>query len=328
MYIIDSPSNNAYFNIASEEYLLEKFPQENLLLLYINAASIIVGKHQNTLAEINYDFVNKEGIKVVRRLSGGGTVYHDLNNLNFSFHSPLDKNNFLDFAVFTKPVIDLLQKLNIPAELKGRNDLEIEGKKFSGNAKLSKNGKMIQHGTILIDSEIEVLGKALKTNPLKYADKATKSVRARVTNLKPYLPEHIDTLQFKKLFIQESLENNPKAEIYTFTEEDIQNIQKLAEEKYSTWDWNYGSSPNYNFKNAKKFPAGFVELHMDVKKGGKIEDLKIFGDFFSEKPIEEFEQFFKGKQHEINVLREVVLSLNLEDYFGNIEREEFLELFY
>lgn len=328
MYIIDSPSNNAYFNIASEEYLLEKFPQENLLLLYINAASIIVGKHQNTLAEINYDFVNKEGIKVVRRLSGGGTVYHDLNNLNFSFHSPLDKNNFLDFAVFTKPVIDLLQKLNIPAELKGRNDLEIEGKKFSGNAKLSKNGKMIQHGTILIDSEIEVLGKALKTNPLKYADKATKSVRARVTNLKPYLPEHIDTLQFKKLFIQESLEYNPKAEIYTFTEEDIQNIQKLAEEKYSTWDWNYGSSPNYNFKNAKKFPAGFVELHMDVKKGGKIEDLKIFGDFFSEKPIEEFEQFFKGKQHEINVLREVVLSLNLEDYFGNIEREEFLELFY
>jgi len=328
MFIIDSPSNNAYFNIASEEYLLEKFPEKNLLLLYINAPSIIVGKHQNTLAEINYEFVNKEGIKVVRRLSGGGTVYHDLNNLNFSFHSPLDKNNFLDFAVFTKPVVDLLQKMNIPAALKGRNDLEIEGKKFSGNAKLSKNGKMIQHGTILIDSEIEVLAKALKTNPLKYADKATKSIRARVTNLKPYLPKDIDTLKFKELFIKESLENNPNAEIYCLTEKDVLNIQKLADEKYSTWNWNYGNSPNYNFKNAIKFPAGFVELHINVKKGGEIEDLKIYGDFFSEKPLEEFEQLFKGKQHEINTIRKIITSINLEDYFGKIEVEEFLKLFY
>src|SRR5690606_24810372 len=160
MYIIDSPSNDAYFNIATEEFLLGRFPEEDLFLLYVNAPSIIVGKFQNTLAEIDADYVSENNIKVVRRMSGGGTVYHDLGNLNFSFHTLLGQYDFMDFSVFTKPVLALLNKLGIPAVLQGRNDLLVDGKKFSGNAKLARQGKMIQHGTILLDSEMEILAKA------------------------------------------------------------------------------------------------------------------------------------------------------------------------
>ncbi|WP_313717615.1 lipoate--protein ligase family protein [Kaistella carnis] len=147
MLLIDSPSHNAYFNIASEEYLLNQFPTEDIFLLYVNSPSIIVGKFQNTLAEINLDYVQEKDIKVVRRMSGGGAVYHDLGNLNFSFHTLLGQNDFGDFSFFTKPVLDMLNNLGVPAELKGRNDLLVEGKKFSGNAKLARQGKMIQHGT-------------------------------------------------------------------------------------------------------------------------------------------------------------------------------------
>jgi len=189
MLIIDSPSNDAWFNIASEEFLLHKYPDEELFLLYVNAPSIIVGRFQNTLAEINLDYVTRHSIKVVRRLSGGGAVYHDLGNLNFSFHIPQSDHDFSDFSKFTQPVVDLLNKLNVPARLEGRNDLLVEGKKFSGNAKLARNGKMIQHGTILLNSEMKILGEALKVNPLKFKDKAIKSARARVTNLIEYLPE-------------------------------------------------------------------------------------------------------------------------------------------
>ena len=202
MLIIDSPSHDAYFNIASEEYLLNKYPKEAIFLLYINAPSIIVGKFQNTLAEINLEYVNQQAIKVVRRMSGGGTVYHDLGNLNFSFHTVLDKENFMDFSQFTEPVVRLLNTLNVPAKLEGRNDLLVDGKKFSGNAKLARHGKMIQHGTILIHSEMSVLGDALKVNPLKYKDKAVKSNRARVTNLIDYLPNGSTTESFKKINIQ------------------------------------------------------------------------------------------------------------------------------
>lgn len=275
MLLIDSPSQNAYFNIASEEYLLKKFTTEDIFLLYLNAPSIIVGKFQNTLAEINLDYVNDKNIKVVRRMSGGGTVYHDLGNLNFSFHTLLGQHDFMDFSIFTKPVLTMLNNLGVPAVLEGRNDLLVEGKKFSGNAKLARHGKMIQHGTILLNSEMEVLGEALKINPLKFIDKATKSNSSRVTNLIHYLPENTTTDQMKKWLSEEILKNNPEAKWYEFTDEDLAGIHQLMAEKYETWDWNFGFSPNYNFKKAIKIPAGFIEVHLDVEKG-IIEKAKNF----------------------------------------------------
>ena len=326
MLIIDSPSDNAYFNIASEEYLLGKYPKEDIFLLYINAPSIIIGKFQNTLAEINLDYVNENNIKVVRRMSGGGAVYHDTGNLNFSFHTLLGNHDFMDFSTFTQPVVSLLNKLDIPAKLEGRNDLLVDGKKFSGNAKLAKNGKMIQHGTILIDSQMEVLSDALKVNPLKFVDKAVKSNRARVTNLIGYLPSGFTTVHFKELLIEEMKLENPEAKIRTFSPVDIENIEKLIKEKYETWDWNFGFSPNYNFKKAIKIPAGFIELHLDVHKG-YIERAKIFGDFFASKSIHEIENLLVGKKHELEEIDLLLRSVDLTAYFGQVDASEILTLF-
>jgi len=326
MIIIDSPSHNAYFNIASEEYLLNKYPEKDIFLLYINAPSIIVGKFQNTLAEINLEYVKEKDVKVVRRMSGGGTVYHDLGNLNFSFHTKWEGGDFLDFSTFTEPVVTLLNKLDVPAELVGRNDLLVEGKKFSGNAKLIRKGKMIQHGTILIHSDMSVLVDALKINPLKYVDKGIRSNRSRVTNLIEYLPEDTTTESFKKLLINEMLKENKDAEIRAFDKNDIREIERLTKEKYETWEWNFGHSPDYNFKQAIKIPAGFIEVHLDVNKG-YIEKAKIFGDFFASEPIEEFEAKLIGEKHDIESIKETLEKVDLKPYFGKVNLEEILSLF-
>ncbi|RIJ47739.1 lipoate--protein ligase [Maribellus luteus] len=326
MLIIDSPSNDAYFNIASEEYLLNKYPDEEIFLLYINAPSIIVGRFQNTLAEINLEYVSKNNIKVVRRMSGGGAVYHDLGNLNFSFHAPSEVDDFLDFSKFTQPVVDLLNGLNVPAKLEGRNDLVVEGKKFSGNAKLARNGKIIQHGTILLNSEMSVLSEALKINPLKFKDKAVKSVRARVTNLIEYLPEKTTVDSFKKLLVDQILKENIEARIHQLLPEEMEGIRKLASEKYSTWKWNFGVSPSYDFNKAIKVSAGFIELHLDVKRG-IIQNIKIFGDFFASKPIEELEERLLGEKHETAHIHQILSSANLTDYFGNVTVDEVIDLF-
>ena len=327
MLIIDSPSNNAYFNIASEEFLMKQYPGEEIFLLYVNAPSIIVGKFQNTLAEINLDYVQERNIKVVRRMSGGGAVYHDHGNLNFSFHVPHRDQDFFDFSQFTQPVVDMLNELGVPAELKGRNDLLVDDKKFSGNAKLSRHGKIVQHGTILIDSEMSVLAEALKVNPLKFVDKATKSTRARVTNLMSYLPEGTTPETFRTMLIEYMLKENEGAKIHEFTKDEIIQIEQLVEEKYSTWDWNFGFSPDYNFTRAIKIPAGFIEAHIDVTRGGTMQKVKIFGDFFASEPIEEFEQKLIGQKHDIEFLKEYLQEIDLQQYFGNVTAEEILPLF-
>lgn len=326
MLIIDSPFTDAYFNIASEEYLLKRFPHEDIFLLYVNAPSIIVRKFQNTSAEINLDYVTENNIKVVRRMSGGGAVYHDLGNLNFSFHTLLGENDFMEFSTFTQPVVRLLNKLDIPAKLEGRNDLLVDGKKISGNAKLVKNGKMIQHGTILLNSDMDVLADALKVNPLKFIDKAVKSNRSRVTNLLDYLPKGFSLAQFKDLLIDEMLTANEGAVVFRFEEEDERAIKELADRKYSTWDWNFGFSPNYNFKNATKVPAGFIELHLDVQHG-YIEHAKIFGDFFAAKPIEELEQLLVGKRHALAELEPLLTEIDLSAYFGKVGVKDLIALF-
>ncbi len=326
MLLIDSPSTNAYFNIASEEYLMTRFPTEDIFLLYVNAPSIIVGKFQNTLAEINLDYVRGKNIKVVRRMSGGGTVYHDLGNLNFSFHTLLGQHDFMDFSVFTAPVLKLLQDRGVPAVLQGRNDLLVDGKKFSGNAKLARHGKMVQHGTILLNSEMEVLGEALQVNPLKFIDKATKSNRGRVTNLIHYLPPNTTTQQLKEWLTAEILSTNPMAQRYELTMEDLAGIRKLQQEKYETWDWNFGFSPQYNFKKAIKVPAGFIEVHLDVVKG-LIEKARIFGDFFAARPIEQLEEQLIGRRHDRMELQQLLSEVPLTEFFGKVTVDEILDVF-
>jgi len=183
MLIINDLRTDPYFNLAAEEYALKNF-KADCFMLWRNEPSIIVGKHQNTLAEINLDYVKKRNIKVGRRLSGGGAVFHDLGNLNFTFISTgAQENRLVDFRRFTMPILEVLQNLGIEAVFEGRNDLTIHGRKFSGNAEHVWKNRILHHGTLLFSSVLTDLSEALKVDPLKFRDKAVKSIRSRVTNI-------------------------------------------------------------------------------------------------------------------------------------------------
>jgi lipoate-protein ligase A len=235
-----------------------------------------------------------------------------------------ENDDFVDFTKFTKPVVDLLNEMGVRAQFKGRNDLVIDDKKFSGNAKMKFHQKILQHGTILFDSEMKVLSDALKVNPLKFRDKAVKSVRSRVTNIMDYLPEAMSIEVFSEKLINYVIELYPKAGSYEFCDEDIVAIQKLADEKYATWEWNYGTSPEYNFNKGIKTNAGYIEFHFDVKEG-IIRKARIFGDFFASKSIDDIEKKLLNQRHDEQTLLLIMVSVNLKAYFGDVTAHELLK---
>lgn len=326
MISIVSKSHFAPFNIATEEYILRHLGQE-AFLLYINEPSIIVGMHQNSIAEINYEWVREHNIPVVRRLTGGGTVFHDLGNLNFCFIMTAKEDSPWNFERYTAPILEVLGELGVDARLQGRNDLTIDGLKFSGNAKLVERGKILQHGTILYSSRLVDLSAALKVNPLKFSDKAVKSIRARVTNVTDHLKEAVPLEEFIVKVTARIHIDYPEIEDYELTDEDIKEIQKLCDEKYSTWDWNFGKSPKYNFSNVVRTASGTIEAYLDVQ-AGRIETVKIYGDFFSNRSPHEFEAEFAGVEHQEQAIRAKLEELPLSEYFGLVSAAELLPLFF
>lgn len=322
MYCITHPNTDPYFNLAAEEYVLRNFT-ENCFMLWRNENAIIVGKHQNTLAEINVDYVKEKQIKVVRRLSGGGAVFHDLGNLNFTFIMNGHEGDLVDFRKYTVPILEILLKLDINARFEGRNDLTIEGKKFSGNAEHVFKNRVLHHGTLLFSSVMNDLHLALKVNPLKYQDKAVKSVRSRVTNIKEHLKADISVTDFRDMILAHIMETFENCQLYEFTEHDIQEINKLAQNKYSTWDWNFGYSPRYDLNKSIKTAGGFVEFHMNVKQG-LITDIKIYGDFFNREDISEVEDLLRNTPHNEPLLLEKLKEIPFNRYFNNITPQEFV----
>ncbi|MGM0846416.1 MAG: lipoate--protein ligase [Bacillota bacterium] len=314
-------------NLAIEEYALKNLDiNETYLLFYINEPSIIIGKNQNTIEEINTEYVESENLHVVRRLSGGGAVYHDLGNLNFSFITKDDGESFHNFRKFTEPVIKALQKLGVNAELSGRNDIEAEGRKISGNAQFSTKGRMFSHGTLLFDSEIENVVSALKVKKDKIESKGIKSIRSRVANISEFLEEKISITEFRSMLLRYIFDVN-EIEEYELTEEDWKNINELSKERYQNWKWNYGKSPKFNLQHSHRFPVGSIDIRLEVNKG-LIENCKIYGDFFGVGDVSDIENKLTGLKYDKAEVEHALEGVEIPHYFGNVSKEDIINLIY
>lgn len=327
LYIKSKNSTDPHFNLAMEEYVLKYLNlAEEYLLLWQNEPAIIIGRHQNTLEEVNMDYTRENNIHVVRRLSGGGAVYHDLGNLNFTFIRRAIRSELLDLKSFTQPVIHALKKLGVNAEVSGRNDLTIEGKKFSGNAQYLYKNNILHHGTLLFDSDLSELNKALRVQADKIESKGIKSVRSRVTNIR----EHIKGDQDTNINEFTALLRDAVAEVqgenfaeYTLGEKDYEGIRALMQERYLTWQWNYGQSPAFNIKNSRRFARGKVETLLEIKEG-LIANCKIYGDFLGLVSLHDFEEGIKGIRYEEKDIDTFLQGQDMKKLFGGIERRELL----
>lgn len=328
LFIDNQGITDPRINLAIEEYALKNLDiEETYLLFYINEPSIIIGKNQNTVEEINTEYVEDNGIHVVRRLSGGGAVYHDLGNLNFSFITKDDGDSFHNFQKFTEPVTQALQKLGVNAELSGRNDLMAEGRKISGNAQFSTKGRMFSHGTLLFDSEIESVVSALKVKKDKIESKGIKSIRSRVANISEFLDEKITIEEFRTLLLKNIFGDLGEIPEYKLTDEDWERIHQLSRERYQNWDWNYGRSPKFDLQHSHRFPVGQIDIRLNVIKG-KIEGCKIYGDFFGVGDVSEIENKLTGIRYEKSEIEKALEGVEIKHYFGNVTKEEFVNLMY
>lgn len=320
MLCIRRTETDPYFNLAAEEYVLREF-NDDCFMLWLNKPSVIVGKHQNTLAEINYDYIIKHDIKVVRRISGGGTVFQDLGNINFTFIKNGELGKLVDFRSFTQPIIDVLATLGIEARFEGRNDLTIGGRKFSGNAEHVFKNRVLHHGTMLYEAKITDLTAALNVDPDKFNDKAIKSVRSRVTNISEHLKNPLNIEDFISLVMDHILKTYSNTRLYEFSEKDRKEIRELVKSKYSTWEWNFGYSPKYNFKKAIRTSGGKVEFNFNVQNG-IINQAVIFGDFFSRADVNDIETALMGIAHREDEVLRVLSRFEIGKYFKNITLEE------
>jgi len=323
MLIINQSVNNPYFNIASEEYLLKNF-SEDIFILYSNSPSIIVGKHQNTMAEINHRFVSQKHIPVIRRLSGGGTVYHDLGNVNYSFITNGSEGNLVDFKKHTQPVIDVLKSLGVDARIGGKNDIRVGDKKISGNAEHIYKNRVLHHGTLLFNANLDELNESIKVNLEAYTDRAVKSIRSQVANITEYLNRDISIEKFKEMLIAHIKTLFPNAIDYQLTPSDIDSINELIATKFSTWEWNYGYSPTYILNRQISINNKFWDIEINVEKG-IIVKVTIKSNSSISKSIEELEELMIGCIHEKTEISQRLVSIDLKQYLPEIAKESFIE---
>lgn len=306
-----------------EEYLFRNLElPDGCFMLWRNTPSVIVGRHQNAYEEVNCEYAERNQINVVRRITGGGAVYHDLGNVNFSFvESITDKA--IDFAVYNNKIIAALKRLGIGAELNSRNDIVINGRKFSGSAQSVYRGKVLHHGTLLYDCQLEEMAAVLKVDDGKFQSKGVKSVRARVGNIRDHLESAMSVTEFMAAMVQALTADSPAPE-YSLTNQDIANIHTLYHPKYDTWEWNYGVSPPCNLIRARHFPWGKIEMRLNIAQG-RIANIKVFGDFFGVEDVLWFEQELLGIAYNPQSVAAALANVSLAEYFGSVARDDILE---
>ena len=290
---LDLMTTDPSYNLAMEQYVFDCLPRDRMyFMLWQNDNAIIVGKYQNTISEINEEAVRERGIRVVRRLSGGGAVYHDMGNLNFTFITDAGGSSTLDMKLFCEPVVRTLAALGVRAEVNGRNDITIDGKKFSGNSQYLRQGRVMHHGTIMFDSDLSVVGEALRVDPTKIQTKGIRSVRSRVTNVAEHLPERVTLPEFRRILLENILRENPGEE-YPLTPDDLAAVEKLRAERYATWEWNYGRSPKFDMTGKRYWDGGCLEVGISVAHG-VITDVRFHGDFLAVCSVEPLVEALRG----------------------------------
>ncbi len=324
--ILDLATTDPAFNLAAEEYVFSSLPRDRAyVMLWQNDRAVIIGKYQNTAAEVNGAAVEARGIRVVRRLSGGGAVYHDLGNLNFTVITDAQPGGRVDLALFCRPVVRTLARFGVAAEISGRNDVTAGGRKFSGNAQYLRDGRVMHHGTILFDSDLSAVQEALAVRAEKLAGKGVSSVRSRVTNLKPLLPPGVTLEEFRRVLLEE-LTDGREAERITFSDEDLAAIGRLKEARYDRWEWNWGASPPGTLRKRKRFEGcGTVEAVIALKKGC-IESLTFQGDFFSTRDPAELADRLTGVPLREDEVRQHLAGIRVPDYFTGLEAADLTEL--
>jgi lipoate-protein ligase A len=328
LFVDNRGVTDARLNLALEEHVLRNaMEDDDLLLFYVNSPAIIIGRNQNTIEEIDSDVVAARGIQVVRRVSGGGAVYHDLGNLNFSFMTRDVHARFNRYDLFNRPVVDVLNELGVPAEIGGRNDILAGGRKISGNAQFATSGRMFSHGTLLLDSNLDDVTAALKPKPGKVESKGVKSIRSRVANISEFLREPITVNELRDRILERIFGSRDRARIPTLPlgDTDWQVARALVERRYGTWAWNYGENPPCNLQRARRFPAGEIDVRLNIQKG-RIESVRLFGDYMGRSDIGELEARLMGLAYNRDALASVLGSLEMSEYFGDISREEVLAL--
>lgn len=326
MKLILNSNNDPTVNLALEEYCVRNLDVENemYLLFYINEPSIIIGKHQNTIEEINKQYVDENSIKVVRRISGGGAVYHDFGNLNFSFITKYSPEFFHNFEKFTKPVVETLREMGVNAELGGRNDIVVSGRKISGNAQFTNLKSMFSHGTLLFNSNLEDVVKALNVKIDKIESKGIKSVRSRVANISEFLNESMTIHDFKERITNSIFKEYETLPLYILTDSEWEQVHKLSEQKYKTWEWNFGRSPEFNMQKVNRFDFGQIDVRIFVRDG-KIVSIKFFGDFLGYGDSEDIEKKLAGILYKEDDVSNALKNSDLRYYFGNIELKDFVK---
>ena len=324
--IINLTTTDPAFNLAAEQYVFENLPKDrNYFMLWQNDNAVIIGKYQNTLAEINQPYVEAHKIKVVRRLSGGGAVYHDLGNLNYTYITNAGELETLNMRVFCEPIVKALSEFGVTAEINGRNDMTIHGKKFSGNAQYIRHGRVMHHGTLLYNSDLSAVSKALQVDPEKIRAKGMESVRSRVTNIRRYLKEDVPLFAFREILLS-FIRRGTESEEYAFSEKNLREIERIKQERYDTWEWNYGKSPECSIlKSARVEGCGIIEVYLETDHS-LITDVSFRGDFFSTRDPEELVPNFIGKKPDADGFSQALEGIDVEKYFTGLTKEQMLSL--